>query len=148
MIIREESHVAIDNVIVLALKNADHFEKQAERLNPELAGLFRALAQRRRTEAEHLGEFLRRNGDLPGEPDRDRESMEEIISRLRTLMASDEEVELLTERENAEQELADAVHFALSQEIGGETRDILQAFGGHIEKTRTKLQYLIESKGE
>ncbi|MDW7774665.1 MAG: DUF2383 domain-containing protein [Desulfobulbaceae bacterium] len=140
MLIREEQQVALDKVAVLALKNSDHYESEAERVSPDLALFFRSLAARRKTFAGQLAEILRRTGELPSEPDRDREVVEEVITRLRTFLASDREAELLQEREKGESELAEAVEQALQFRLPRETVDLLHGFSRHIEETRTRLQ--------
>ncbi|MCA1765377.1 MAG: hypothetical protein LC633_03865 [Desulfobulbaceae bacterium] len=130
----------------MALKNADHYEEEAARLDGELAGYFKALANRRREAAEDLGAILRRSGDMPKEPDRDLESFEEALSRLKALVASNEEVALLRERVQSERELAETVKKALAFRVPEESRPILQELEAEIGKTLMKLRQLIDSE--
>ncbi|MDR9502434.1 MAG: lipid kinase [Desulfurivibrionaceae bacterium] len=145
-LMREKNLVALDNVVVSALKNADHYEEDAARLGGKLASYFKKLANRRREAAEDLGAILRRSGDMPKMPDRDRESFEEALSRLKAFVASNEEVELLRERVKSERELAETVKMALDFRVPEESRPILQELEAEIGKTLMKLRQLIDSE--
>lgn len=142
MMLREQSQVALDNVVVMASKSADLYESEADRVSNDTAALFRTLAARRRAVAEQLANVLRRSGELPGEPDRDRETLEEIMVRLKTIIASDEEAELLQIREEGENELAAAVDRALNYQLPEKASSLLGPFVRHIAKTKTCLQQL------
>jgi hypothetical protein len=142
MIFRKEHQVALDNVIVLALKQGDHYENEADMVGSELAGVFRALAARRRYFAELLSAVLRRTGDLPSEPDRELVTLEELITMLRTFIASDQESEVLQEREKGEEELAGAVNEALRYDLPREAAGLLDDFRRHIARTRMRLEKL------
>ncbi len=145
-LLREKNLVALDNVVVSALKNADHYEEESARLSGELARYFKELANRRREAAEDLGAILRRSGDMPNKPDQDRESFEEALSRLKAFVASNEELALLRERVKSERELAETVKEALNFPVPEESRPILQELEAEIGKTLMKLRQLIDSE--
>ncbi len=145
-LLREKNLVALDNVVVSALKNADHYEEEAARLGGELAGYFKELANRRREAAEDLGTILRRAGDMPKEPDRDRESFEEALSRLKAFVASNEEAALLRDRLKSEKELAETVNKALTFQVPDESRPVLRELEAEIGKTLVKLRQLMDSE--
>lgn len=146
MILREENQVALNDVVELALKIGDHYENGANLAeNPDLNSLFQALAARRRQTSEQLANILRQSGELPGEPDRDEKTLEEIIIRLQTFLATDKDTELLEERLEGETELLEAVERALAFKQPEKAVTLLDEFRRHIDETRTKLRKLQDS---
>jgi DNA repair ATPase RecN len=145
--LRNSKQASLDAIIKQCREAADLYRQAAELAaggqNP--AGLFRRLADRRDQVAAELEAHLRALGDLPGEPDRDREAVAEILTRLKSALAADKRLELLEERRQAEAALAARAEKALALEYPEEMRATLAALREEAARAEKELQAAAEA---
>lgn len=117
MMLRDESEVALNDLIKLSDTAAETYETAARVVGEEdadLATLFAELgAQRRRMEAD-LRAMDRSLGDLPQDADEDYATVHDLFVRLRGLFAADERRTLIVECETADQDLSVRLMSALN----------------------------------
>ncbi len=139
--LRDERQAALDEVIVACKALADHYEEAARLAEGRgLAGLFTELAERRGRQAGELEAHLRRLGELPREPDADRETLETLLSRARSALAEDRARELLEEREAGERELLARIDGALAEGFSAATRRALEGLRREAEAAIDRLE--------
>lgn len=139
--LRDERQAALDEVIVACKTLADHYEEAAGLAeHSALADLFRELAGGRGRQAGELEAHLRRLGELPREPDADRETVESLLSRARSALAEDRDRELIEEREAAERELLGRIDGALAEDFSAATRRVLEDLRREVEAAIDRLE--------
>lgn len=114
--LRDESEVALNDLIKLADTAAETFETAARVIadhEADLAVLFGELGERRRAMETELRALDRSLGDLPHDADADYATVHDLFVRLRGLFASDERRALVDECEAADQDLANGLIAAL-----------------------------------
>jgi len=105
-VLRSERQVALHDVLEALAVAAGRYEDAATALGQDAAAtLCRRLARRRAALAARMEAALRQAGDLPSEPDADRETLGRLGSRLRALLSDAERPLLIRERLAAEEEL-------------------------------------------
>lgn len=114
--LRDESEVALNDLIRLADTAAETFETAARVIadhEAALAALFAELGEQRRAMETELRSLDRSLGDLPHEADDDYATVHDLYVRLRGLFASDERRALVDECETVDQDLATGLITAL-----------------------------------
>jgi len=126
--IRDERAVILDDILVLCEEAADQYEDGRNRIDRDewLSGLFARLARERHEMAMEVEQHIRRFGDLPSEPDADDETVERLLSRLKSALTDDVRLALLDERINTEKELVFLIGRAMEQSLPAETRLMLR----------------------
>lgn len=107
--LRDESEVALNDLIKLADTSAETYETAAQVVTGQdagLAALFTELAGGRRAMEAELRALDRSIGDLPHDADEDYATMHDLFVRLRGLFAGDERRALIEECETADQEFS------------------------------------------
>lgn len=138
--LRTESQVALQDLLEALRAAADMYADNAEVLaEGELAELCRALALRRGQQAQAVADELRRRGDLPGEPDADRETLQRLGHRLRTLVAGNERAVVVQDRLDAEAELAELAAQAAGLVTEPATQALLADIRRDSEQSRAAL---------
>jgi len=139
VIFRNATQTGLNELLVTLLESADLYRLLAEKAGePELRDLFSELALRRYEAANRVEEFVRRAGGLPDVPDRDRETLEQLLAEAQGAVAPKRRVQL---------------HHALQHEMRlvravADTRtlsleDAVQQFLGELEReTRVNLGQL------
>lgn len=113
-----DREVALDEVIVACKDAAHRYRSIAGSVHgAELAALFQDLAEQRQTVAEKLGAYLRELGYLPREPDADKETVQELFSKAKAVLAEDERIVLVEDCEHIEAQIAELTATALSQPL-------------------------------
>lgn len=139
--LRTESQVALQDLLEALRTAADQYADNAEVLaESELAELCRALALRRGQQAQAVADELRRGGDLPGEPDADRETLQRLGQRLRTLVAGNERAVVARDRLDAETALAELAAQAAGLVTAPSAQALLADIRRDCEQTRAALQ--------
>jgi hypothetical protein len=126
--LRDDRQVAI-NLVVEALLEAGHVHEEGSaslEADPDLAYALEALAERRRSAAQELGEHLRRLGDLPSEPDADLQTAKDVLAWVQVALADDQRDQVLQRSRHAEEHLAETVRAALDEDLPSDTRAVLQ----------------------
>jgi uncharacterized protein (TIGR02284 family) len=126
--LRDDRQVALNQVIEALLNAADVHREGADLLDadPALAGVLRALAQRRQEVARELGEHVRRLGDLPSEPDADLQTAKTVLGWLQAALAEDRRAEVLQHCRQAEVDLAAKARTALEEDLPPDTSAALE----------------------
>lgn len=113
-----DREVALDEVIVACKDAAHQYHHGAGSVHDaELSALFRDLAKQRQTKAQALGMHLRELGYLPREPDADKETVQELFSKAKAVLAEDERIALVDEYEQTEAHIAELTATALKQPL-------------------------------
>ncbi|WP_250462367.1 hypothetical protein [Microbulbifer litoralis] len=106
-LIRNETQTALGQLHIALQHSADCYRHTAEFLDDaSVGGQFIDIAAGRERLAARVAEAIRATGDLPSEPDPDRETGEQLLSRLRSLFSADQVQEVTEQRLEADRELA------------------------------------------
>lgn len=140
MLLRDDTQVALNDVESRSLESADHYAAAVHRTEDDtLALLMSELAELRRQQAAELAAQIRAAGDLPKAPDQDRQDMRDLMNMIRPLLTGDERVSLISEREQAEDKLADAVDAALAVSLSREARSLLIGMQSSVHEAKRRL---------
>jgi hypothetical protein len=124
---RDDIDVALNDALVQCQSNAAHFRYTAELIqNTEEAALLRRLADQRDALAQRLAEQMQSRGELPGMPDTERTTLEELRDRFTAALTASGRQTVLRERVEDEMHLADLARTALQQVPSGPARDVLE----------------------
>ena len=109
-ILRTDQQVAMNELYVKVCESADHLKDAANYLDAKgLSGVLKEIAAQRKVLSWQIKAAIRTLGDLPPEPDPDRESVEQLFNRIGAMVASDQTTCLLEQRLSGEKELAQSV---------------------------------------
>lgn len=114
---RNDCQVALSEVMVACKQAADRYREAADLA--EESGLSLALgelAERREGQGLGLESHVRALGDLPREPDADRQAIDGLVSRLRTQFAPSPRQEIRDEVLHLERDLSEKIDAALAVE--------------------------------
>jgi hypothetical protein len=113
--LRTEVQVALHDLLEALREAADLYADDADVLaEGELARLCRELVLRRERLADAVAEEVRRHGDLPSEPDADRETLHRLGNRLRALFSQHDHGVVVRDRLAAESEITRRADRALA----------------------------------
>lgn len=105
-LMRSDRQVALNDLHLAMQESADLYEYTAGFLQePAAAELCKALAGDRARLAKLLEQAIRAEGELPSEPDPDKEAAEQLQQRLETLFAEDQVSGVISHRLEAERAL-------------------------------------------
>lgn len=105
-ILRSDVQVALNDLHMALQQSADYYHFAADYLKDAPAGaVCEQLAAARDDLAKQAVAAIRATGELPSEPDRDRETTEELRERLASLLARDAVTGVLNHRLEAEKTL-------------------------------------------
>lgn len=142
MILRDESEVALNDLIGLCDTAAETYETAAKVVEPhdaDLAVTFREIAaERRRMEAD-LRAQDRRIGDVPHGVDPDYATLHDLFVRLKTAFAADERLTLITECEAADTQLSNRLAGALTVSFPETTSSLLRQMQFDVTATLGRL---------
>lgn len=140
MLLRDDKEMAINDVEMLCVEAADHYAAAAGKVQDAAAAtLFSELALQHRQFAAALARHIRASGDLPQQPDPDREAVVDVLTGLKGLLRGDLRSTLLDDRMHGEETIAAAVRTALPQDVGADLRALLQQVLAHTESARHRL---------
>jgi uncharacterized protein (TIGR02284 family) len=140
MLLRNEEQMALNDVESPLVESAHHYETAAGKTHDsQLAQLFAELAQQRRQLAAELAAHIRALDDLPQYPDPDRETVEDLLTSIKTLFSQDERNTLLDEREQFEDTLAKSVETALQHALAQNTKTLLERILSNVEAAKHRL---------
>lgn len=140
MLLRDERQAALNRVESACLENADGYAAAAQRVRDAALGvLFGEAQQQHQRLAAELAPHIRALGDLPRQPDPDRETFGQMVDGLKAFLAADSDAELLEQRLAAETELEQAVQAALDEPLPPDTHDMLLRMLDEIEHMRSRL---------
>jgi uncharacterized protein (TIGR02284 family) len=116
--LRDDRQVALNEVILICQEVADRYQAAAEMLEEsELSRLIWEFSRQRQNRAKQLREHVRRLGDLPRMPDPDKKVVDNLITRVRSVLSADERLTLLEECEQDEHRIAERIAIALQEDL-------------------------------
>jgi len=125
--LRDEKDVALNALLVACRKAAEHYRQAAEMAEkPQWAEMFAHRARLRHTDAGRIEMLLRRFGYLPGEPDRDRQDVSQLITLTRAAVTDDNAAPLRKKACQLEDDIEDRASEALAQTWPPEALDLLK----------------------
>ena len=126
--LRDERLVVLNDLTRLAAALARHYQASAELLpDRATAALCRRLAGQREALAARLRYHVEALGDLPDEPDADREWLGELVERLRARLGGNPAETLLRDRVAEEDRLAALAAAGLDQPVPEAVRETLRS---------------------
>jgi hypothetical protein len=139
-VFRDRAQVALNDLLVALQEAADLYRDDAEVAEGDAAARFARLADERRRQAERLIVLVRAGGDLPRQPDADRETLRRLGERVRAAFAGDAAQALLEERLEGERELARLAEAACAEAESGQARDVLDGVQAELAEARRRLE--------
>ena len=138
--IRDERLAALNNLIEQCKDEADLYQEAAGLTEePALGELFTKTGRERERLASELSTYLRQLGDLPAAPDRDRETLEELVTRLKAALSVDKRLVLIDERLQAEKELSSLIESALREKMPVQVHSFLVTMQQNVTDTMDEL---------
>lgn len=135
-----DGEIALDEVIVACKETAHGYQQAVDSIeDDQLSSLLQAILEQRQTYVMELENHLRELGYLPREPDADRETVHELFNRAKVLLADDDRLKLLEERDQQEAHLADLVNNALRESLPEPSLNTLRRLQTDIETVRKRL---------
>lgn len=134
--LRDDRQVALGEVVVACKHAADQYREEAELAEDRaLEQTLGELAARREEQALSLEAHIRALGDLPREPDADRETVSGLLTRLRAHFAADPRGALLSGAIESEQELAARIDEALREDLPEQAAQALRRLREDVAST-------------
>ncbi len=141
MLLRDETQLAMNRVETLCFEAAGRYDNAAQRVDAaEKASLFADRAQQLRARSADLAPHIRRLGDLPQQPDPDRETVSEVLSGIKAFLSGDPNHALAEEQLDLEKQLAEAIRSALRCDVAADTQSLLEQMLGEAETTQRQLR--------
>lgn len=142
--LRSDRQVALHDLLEALAAAAGRYADDAAALGSgEGAELCQDLGQRRAQLAALVAARLRRAGDLPTEPDADRETLNRLGDRLRALLSADQRTSILRERRAGEAALQQLAVQAAALAIEPEWQELLERIKQEAEQAQLRLQELV-----
>lgn len=141
-LLRSEAEAALDDLAEACEAAADHYRAAAQASDDErLAAFFREMEERRSTWGERLREQIRLMGNLPSEPDADREAMDRLLIRVRAAFSRDRRRFLLEDCRDVEQGLAVGIERAADagEELPPRVHEVMDEIRQDVSATLRRL---------
>lgn len=144
-LIRTDQQVALNTALVAIETSADHFHAAAEHLKDSaVSDALRRIGDERNSLSQGFKTAIRDSGDLPPEPDADRESLEQLAQQLGAAIASDQTIKVLEQRLAAEQKLSEQVKDTRTVELDDASDALFAELVEHIHRVTERLQTLLK----
>lgn len=141
MLLRTPEQMALNQLESLCQKAADHYEAEAGKTDDaELGRLFKDLELRQRKNADALVPHIHALDDLPGSPDPDRETIDELLVNVKMLLSGDPRDILISGRLRAEHEIAEAADRAVKLALPEAARQVLEQIHGDARDAISRLE--------
>lgn len=140
MLLRDDKQAALNRVESLCLETADGYGSAAGQADDRtLAALFEQARQQRQRLATELAPHIRALGDLPRQPDPDREALDHVVDGIKAFLSGDGDAALLEQRLAADAGLEEAIRAALDENLAPDTRDMLKRMLDEVGQMRERL---------
>lgn len=144
-LLRTDQQVALNTALVAIETSADHYHAAAEHLQDSaVSEALRQIGDERNSLSEGFKTAIRNSGDLPPEPDPDRESLEQLAQQIGAAIASDHTAKVLEQRLAAEQKLAALVTDTRNVELDDASDALFVELFEHIHRVTERLQTLLK----
>lgn len=154
-VFRSNGEVALDDVVVACKRSAEHLAEAADLTHidsPKLSALFRAQSDERAEMSALLERRMIEMGGYPGDPNDDREVVEDVVRRVRDVLSADHRRMLVEDSLAESEDLATAVSRALQEDLppaAHETLvDIQKRVAAVINRLRATRAHLAAPEGE
>ncbi|QKX18050.1 hypothetical protein [Microbulbifer sp. YPW1] len=145
-LMRSDRQVALRDLHLAMQESADLYQCTAEFLQDSAASkICNTLANERLRLAEQLEQEIRAEGELPSEPDRDKEAIEELQQRLETLFTEDQVAGVMGHRLEAERGMQAFLHNEDLSVLEEESSSLLAECRGAVDGA---INRLVEFLGE
>ncbi len=144
-LIRTDQQVAMNAMYTAIRKTAHHYLDAASSLDDSaLITIFQEIVEQRKILSEKVRELIRSRGDLPPEPDQDRETLEQLAYHMGSSLSANPRVQILKQRLNAEQEVADLAAAAREVKLNEACTALVDEVEAHVQTVTDRLQALVE----
>jgi len=144
--LRTDPELALDQVTEASKYAADQFEKLAGvPQEPALSELIRDFEKTHRRHISNLEESIRGMGNLPSEPDPDREAFNRLATRVKAALAEDRDRVVAESCRDIETRIVEKVHQARKENFSDEVRTLLDGIGGDCGRMRRRLEEFLQS---
>lgn len=154
-VFRNDSEVALDDVVLACKRSAEHLAEAAELTQtdaPKLSALFRAQSDDRAAMSALLERRMVEMGGYPGDPDDDREVVEEAVRRVRDMLSPDHRRMLVEDSLAESEDVATAVSRALQEDLPPAAHeslaDIQKRVAADINRLRATRAHLAAPDGD
>lgn len=135
MLFRDDKQAALNLVETLCQECAGAYAAAATQVkDAALAAQFQQAHARLQQCAAQLAPHIRALGDLPNEPDPDRETVENVVERVRNFLTGDADANVLAHRIEADHKLQDALVEARGQALHNDTLALLDEIATSLEQ--------------
>lgn len=141
--IRTDQQAVLDQLCQSLQESADHYRETADMFTGEETAFLTAIAGERDQIAEHIATALRQLDVLPSAPDRDRETLANLLDRLRALVPGDNASRILERHLHGEQHLVRLATDAHGANLDAQCNEVVDEAVGHIQKVTTDLQKML-----
>jgi uncharacterized protein (TIGR02284 family) len=126
----------LNDLLVDCKASAEDYEQAAElAASGRLADFFRATADYRWQLADRLAAQVRDLGDLPREPDPDRQLLDHALTRLKAVLHLTGDRDLIGERREDDGELLEAARSTLELDLPDPARDAVRSLVDHVRES-------------
>lgn len=139
---RTDGQAALNILLVATRETLDHYLDAVDLVEANLVKLFGEISAQRRGFIHRLEDAVRAAGDLPAVPDPDKEAAEMLLHHVAAFIKSDYVGEILEQRIEGENKLADLVSKAKATELEAPTTVLLDEFALHVSETIKQLQFM------
>lgn len=140
-----EPEIALDEALVACKESAHRYGYLLSILqDARLLPLLEKLATQRSENATILESLIRELGYLPRVSDPDKEALEKLISRFKSLLAEDAQTTLLAEQLSLEEQLVDKLEKALEQPLSSACLARLHEIKHAVSEAKAELNALLD----
>lgn len=144
-LLRTDQQVALNTALVAIQTSADHFHAAAEHLNDStISEALHQIGYERNRLSQGFKTAIRDSGDLPPEPDPERESLEQLAQQLGAAVAPDQTVKFLEQRLAAEHKLSEQVDAIRNVKLDEASSVLFAELAEHINTVTQRLQTLFQ----
>lgn len=147
----DDKQAMINDLLIAYRESNDHYRDAAEQLDGgtpaerELGELLASIRDSREGTIERLSELVRESGDLPREPDADKEEALQLFTRLKAALGGERRRIVLEERVTGEQRIAEQLEEALRLDFPADTLDWLRTLQERQSETLLRLNEALVS---
>lgn len=139
MMLRSDEQVALEDLHRALRRTGAGHRDAAQTLDPgDLATFLEELATERDAMAAEVATIIRATGDLPDEPDADRETLRTAARHLKAALSRDDRRPLLLDRDRAEADLA-ATLTGARHTLGSGHEPVLDRYLERVAAARARL---------